>query len=40
MRQHKSEKYKREVNNKNKNRELQNRQQENITAIYTKKRNQ
>jgi len=39
MRQHKSKKYKRQVHNKNiqKNRELQNRQQENITAIYTKK---
>jgi len=33
-----SKKYKRQVHNKTyKNRELQNRQQENITAIYTKK---
>jgi len=36
MRQHKNNKYKRQVHNKNiQNRELQNRQQGNITAIYT-----
>jgi len=39
MRQHKSTKYKIQVHSKNiqKQRELQNRQQENTTAIYTKK---
>jgi len=39
MRQHKSKKkYKIQVHNKTyENRELQNRQQENITAIYTEK---
>jgi len=38
MRQHQSEKYTRKYTVKTyTNKELQNRQQENITAIYTKK---
>ena len=37
--QHKSKKYKRQVHSKNiQNRELQSRQQENILAIYTEKK--